>query len=260
MMKHRDLLFLAIWTLVGCVSQPVDSVDVTHADVGGSADTALTTSARFDVFESERDGQYYFNLHAANHEVVLRSEGYLDRTSALAGALSVLDHGESARRYELLETNDGEWYFRLVAVNGEVIGVGESYTTKASARRGVAVATRSVASIVDRLAAGAGARAEVFVGADGLHYFNFHAENGEVMLTSEAYEAEASAYNGVYSVVANGVDPERYAIEQGRGGFHLNLFAANGEIIATSEAYKTFANAERARDSLVELLPTLTLL
>src|SRR5688572_5881681 len=101
-MKHRDLLFLAMWTLVGCVSQPTDGVDVTNADIGGAADTALTASGRFDVFESERDGQYYFNLHAANHEVVLRSEGYSDRTAALTGALSVIDHGESTRRYELL--------------------------------------------------------------------------------------------------------------------------------------------------------------
>lgn len=40
-------------------------------------------------------------------------------------------------RYEVFSDNAGEWRFRLVAPNNEIVAVGEGYTRKSSAVRGV---------------------------------------------------------------------------------------------------------------------------
>ncbi|MEM6785466.1 MAG: YegP family protein [Bacteroidota bacterium] len=43
-----------------------------------------------------------------------------------------------AAKFELFKGRDGQYYFRLKAVNGETIAVSEGYTTKASAKNGIA--------------------------------------------------------------------------------------------------------------------------
>jgi uncharacterized protein YegP (UPF0339 family) len=48
--------------------------------------------------------------------------------------------------------------------------------------------------------------------------------------------------------------------ESADGGFYFNLKAANGHIIGTSEVYSTRSNAERARGSIIELLPSVDIL
>ncbi|MEL7168845.1 MAG: YegP family protein [Bacteroidota bacterium] len=43
-----------------------------------------------------------------------------------------------AAKFELYKGRDGQYYFRLKAGNGETIAVSEGYTTKASAKNGIA--------------------------------------------------------------------------------------------------------------------------
>lgn len=43
-----------------------------------------------------------------------------------------------ALRVEVFQDKSGGWRFRLVAGNGRIVSVGESYTRKASAARGAA--------------------------------------------------------------------------------------------------------------------------
>lgn len=43
-----------------------------------------------------------------------------------------------AAKFELYKGKDGQYYFRLKAGNGETIAVSEGYTTKASAKNGIA--------------------------------------------------------------------------------------------------------------------------
>ncbi len=50
-------------------------------------------------------------------------------------------------KFEISKASNGEWYFTLKAKNGEVIAVSETYKTKASAKKGIAVAV----SLVDSL-------------------------------------------------------------------------------------------------------------
>ncbi len=70
--------------------------------------------------------------------------------------------------------------------------------------------------------------------------FVLKAGNGEVILTSELYEAKKSAENGIASVQTNSPSAERYEKrESSNGKFYFNLKAANHQIIGTSQMYTT---------------------
>ncbi len=46
-------------------------------------------------------------------------------------------------RYEVKRTGNGQWYWRLVAANNEVLCVSESYPDLETARKGVRAARRA---------------------------------------------------------------------------------------------------------------------
>ena len=108
---------------------------------------------------------------------------------------------------------------------------------------------------------GSGARFEVKEGRDGRFYFNLHAANGAIVLSSQGYSSEAAAFNGTFSVADNGIDATNYDLrESASGGVYFNLIAANGQVVGTSEVYSSTWNAERARDAIIDLLPQVELL
>ena len=100
-------------------------------------DAAQPGATRFQVFRG-LDQKYYFHLRAGNGEIVLQSQGYSSRAGANGGVSSVQQNGADARRYQVLPAADGKFYFVLRAANGQIIGRGQTYATKASAERGVA--------------------------------------------------------------------------------------------------------------------------
>jgi len=245
------LVLVAMASATGCAYET--------APAGGSAE-ALSARPYFSVFQGA-DDDYYFNLRAANHEIILASQGYSSRSSALNGVLSVMDNGERRDRFDLLDAANGEAYFNLKARNGRVIAHSETYTTRYSADRGIVAVMRNVGTYLDFLANRTGARFDVFTGTDGRYYFNLHAANGEIVLSSQGYSAESSALNGTFSVADNGVDASRYDIrESADGGYYFNLKASNGRVIGTSEVYASRYNAERAVGSIIALLPEVELL
>ncbi|MBW2457428.1 MAG: YegP family protein [Deltaproteobacteria bacterium] len=100
-----------------------------------------------------------------------------------------------------------------------------------------------------------GAAFERFLGADDQYYFHLRAANGEIVLQSEGYVAKAGADNGIASVRENGKLVEQYEIIEAQNGQHyFVLKALNHEIIGRGEMYVSLYNAERAVDSIVELL------
>ncbi|MEM9074268.1 MAG: DUF1508 domain-containing protein [Myxococcota bacterium] len=227
----------------------------------GDRTSAVAGRPYFDLFEGA-DGDWYFNLKAANHQVVLSSAGgYGTRTSALNAVLSVLDNGEQATRFDVQPAANGEYYFNLKARNGRVIGTSETYVTLSNARRGVDGVMRNVGEYLDYLAGRTGERFQVFQGADDRFYFSLYAGNGEIVLQSQGYSDEATAWNATFSVASNGVDEANYEInEASNGGFYFNLVATNGRVIGTSEVYSTRSNAQRGCDGVIALLPQVELL
>ena len=42
---------------------------------------------KFELFQSEKNGKYYFRLVAANNQIILTSQGYKSKTAANNGIL-----------------------------------------------------------------------------------------------------------------------------------------------------------------------------
>ena len=81
------------------------------------------------------------------------------------------------------------------------------------------------------------------------YFFNLLAGNGQIILTSEMYEAKASALNGIESVKKNSPDDARYARLNGKdGSSYFSLKAANSQVIGQSQMY----SSEKARDGGID--------
>lgn len=91
---------------------------------------------KFEIFEG-KDGQFYFRLTAPNGEPILASEGYTAKASCKNGIQSVKNHAEQDDLYKRQETADGKFSFNLLAKNNQVIGTGQTYTSKQGRENGI---------------------------------------------------------------------------------------------------------------------------
>ena len=78
-------------------------------------------AGKFELKKSKND-KFYFSLLASNGQVILSSEMYEAKASAVNGIESVKKNGGDAARYDKLSAKDGSPYFTLKAGNGQVIG------------------------------------------------------------------------------------------------------------------------------------------
>lgn len=83
------------------------------------------------------NGQFAFNLKAANGEVILSSETYAAKKSAEGGVASVQTNSPKAERYAPETAKNGKFYFTLKAANGQVIGRSQMYSSAASRDDGI---------------------------------------------------------------------------------------------------------------------------
>ncbi len=94
-----------------------------------------------------------FDLKAGNGEVIATSEVYSSMDACRKGIASVQKNApvaavedqtvegfapEKHPKFELYTDKAGEYRFRLKAVNGQIIAVGEGYKAKASCLNGIA--------------------------------------------------------------------------------------------------------------------------
>ena len=90
--------------------------------------------------------------------------------------------------------------------------------------------------------------------ADGQHYFNLTAENNQIILTSEMYQARPAALNGIVSVRTNAPIAERFERRKSSDGRdYFVLKAANHEIIGTSEMYSSTAAMENGMRAVMRV-------
>merc|ERR1712110_359692 len=82
---------------------------------------------KFELFQSEKNDEFYFRLKAGNGEIILASEGYKAKASAENGIESVRKNAASPEHFDKLESKDGHPYFVLKAGNGQIIGKSEMY-------------------------------------------------------------------------------------------------------------------------------------
>ena len=90
-----------------------------------------------------KDGQFMFNLKAANGQVILTSELYKTKASAENGIASVQKNGVDAKNFEYDKP-----YFILKAANHQEIGRSQYYSSQAAAEKGVESVINNASSAV----------------------------------------------------------------------------------------------------------------
>ena len=91
---------------------------------------------KFMIFTG-KDKQFYFRLTARNGEPILASEGYVNKSGCVNGINSVKENAIKDDQFKRLIASNGEYYFILVAENGEVIGKSETYKTEQGRDNGI---------------------------------------------------------------------------------------------------------------------------
>ena len=107
-------------------------------------------AAKF-VLKKTRSGQFAWNLLAANGRVVLTSEQYKSKASAMNGIRSVKSNCGKDKCYDRRNAKTGPM-FCLCATNGEVIGRSQVYSGYSGRNNGIASVKRSArgAKVDDR--------------------------------------------------------------------------------------------------------------
>ena len=93
-------------------------------------------AGKFEVYK-DKAGEYRFRLKAANGQLILASEGYKQKASAMNGIESIKKNASLDTNYERKETKSGGHMFNLLAANKQVIGTSESYTSTSARDNGI---------------------------------------------------------------------------------------------------------------------------
>ncbi len=90
------------------------------------------------IIKKRTNGEFMFNLLAANYQIILTSQGYVSKAGCENGIASVRINSELDERFKRLTSSNGKPYFNLVAANGEIIGTSEMYESTAARDNGIA--------------------------------------------------------------------------------------------------------------------------
>lgn len=102
----------------------------------------------YTKFKSEKSGEWYFNLKAGNHEIILQSEGYTSKAGAENGIVSVQQNGVLEAQFERKQSDKGNFWFVLKAANGQIIGKSEMYPAAAARDKGLESVKANASSLV----------------------------------------------------------------------------------------------------------------
>lgn len=83
------------------------------------------------------NGQFMFNLYAANSQIILTSEQYTTKAAALNGIASVQKNGVDESNFEFRTAKNDKPYFVLKAKNHQEIGRSQYYASQEGAKNGV---------------------------------------------------------------------------------------------------------------------------
>ncbi|MCW3160775.1 YegP family protein [Chryseobacterium oryctis] len=89
------------------------------------------------IIKKRINNEYQFNLKAGNGEIILTSEGYVQKASCHKGIESVRINSQDDSRYERKVAVNDKYYFVLKARNGEIIGKSQLYNSKSGMENGI---------------------------------------------------------------------------------------------------------------------------
>lgn len=93
--------------------------------------------AKFEIY-NDNSGEFRFRLTASNGQNILASEGYKAKASCLNGIESVRKNSQDDSKYERLQSKSGKDYFNLKALNGQVVGTSQMYSSTSGMENGIA--------------------------------------------------------------------------------------------------------------------------
>lgn len=93
-------------------------------------------AGKYRVYKGS-NGKTYFQLKASNGQVILQSQGYAKKATAMSGIESVRKNSKNDSAFDRKQAKNGEHYFVLKASNGQVIGQSETYKKPASMENGI---------------------------------------------------------------------------------------------------------------------------
>ncbi len=93
-------------------------------------------SGKFKL-KNKQNSKYHFNLTAGNGQIILTSEVYESKASALNGIESVKTNCSDDNRFERKENKGGKPFFVLKAKNGQIIGQSQFYNSKKAMENGI---------------------------------------------------------------------------------------------------------------------------
>lgn len=105
--------------------------------------------SEFEIYRDDA-GEYRWRLQADNHEIVAQSsEGYVRKRDCENGLTNFRDafKREVATQHSVrvYQGDDGEWRWQYVHQNGNIIAVGEGYTSKNACEKGLVTAMLNAA-------------------------------------------------------------------------------------------------------------------
>lgn len=99
-----------------------------------------------------KNGEFFFNLLAANGQNILKSEMYSSKSAAMNGIASIQSNCADDGQYECKTSNNGKAYFVLKAKNHQVIGQSQMYESDDGCKNGMAsVKTNGVSTEIKDL-------------------------------------------------------------------------------------------------------------
>lgn len=110
-------------------------------------------AGKFELY-TDKAGEFRFRLKAGNGQIILASEGYSTKASALNGIESVTKNAADDARYERKESKSGKPMFNLLAANHQVIGTSELYESAGARDNGIESVKKNApeADVVDMTA------------------------------------------------------------------------------------------------------------
>jgi uncharacterized protein len=107
-------------------------------------------STKFEVAKSP-NGEFHFHLKAGNGQIILTSQLYKSKESALHGIESVKHNAPHDERYERKADHAGHPRFNLKAANHEVIGSSQGYHSEEAREVGIEAVKKDapIAEVVD---------------------------------------------------------------------------------------------------------------
>ena len=87
--------------------------------------------------KTAKSGLFHFNLLAGNGQIIMQSEMYESKASALNGIASIQKNAADDAKYDRLVSKSSKPYFVLKAGNHQVIGQSQMYSAEKSRDGGI---------------------------------------------------------------------------------------------------------------------------